>query len=114
MKQTLAYILFFLGFVHIALGQTVMDTVNLPEVKLQHSRLQTHSIGTDIEVLSPELIGESSSQQLSDCIANHSSVYIKQYGALATPTFRGTSSSHTLGLWNGIPLNSIANGLLDF
>jgi vitamin B12 transporter len=114
MKQTLAYILFFLGFVHIALGQTVMDTVNLPEVKLQHSRLQTHSIGTDIEVLSPELIGESSSQQLSDCIANHSSVYIKQYGALATPTFRGTSSSHTLVLWNGIPLNSIANGLLDF
>jgi iron complex outermembrane receptor protein len=91
-----------------------VDTIILPEVKLEHNRLQTHSIGTYIEELSPELIGETSSQQLSDCIAKHSSVYIKQYGALATPTFRGTSSSHTLVLWNGIPLNSIANGLLDF
>ena len=28
-------------------------------------------------------------------------------------TFRGTSSSHTSVLWNGIPINSIANGLAD-
>ncbi len=114
MKQILTNILFLLGFAHIAQGQMAMDTIRLPEVKLEDNRLQTHSIGTHLEVLSPELIGESSSQKLSDCLANHSSVYIKQYGALATPTFRGTSSSHTLVLWNGIPLNSIANGLLDF
>jgi iron complex outermembrane receptor protein len=114
MNQTLAYILLFWGLSVNSLAQMAMDTIRLPEVKLEHNRLQTHSIGTDIEVLSPDLIGESSSQQLSDCIANHSSVYIKKYGALATPTFRGTSSSHTLVLWNGIPLNSIANGLLDF
>ena len=114
MKQTLAYILLFLGLSVNSLAQMAMDTIRLPEVKLEHNRLQTHSIGTDIEVLSPELIGQFSSQKLSDCLANHSSVYIKQYGALATPTFRGTSSSHTLVLWNGIPLNSIANGLLDF
>ena len=87
-----------------------MDTIRLPEVKLEHNRLQTHSIGTHLVILTPEIIGESSSQKLSDCLVNHSSVYIKQYGALATPTFRGTSSSHTLVLWNGIPLNSIANG----
>jgi len=114
MKLFLIHILFFLGFVHIALGQAVMDTVNLPEVKLEESRLQTHSIGSNIEVLSPEIIGEANSQKLADFLANNSSFYIKQYGALATPTFRGTSSSHTLVLWNGIPLNSIANGLLDF
>ena len=95
-------------------GQMAMDTIRLPEVKLDHNRLQTHSIGTHLVILTPEIIGESTSQKLSDCLVNHSSVYIKQYGALATPTFRGTSSSHTLVLWNGIPLNSIANGLLDF
>ena len=114
MKQILAYILLFLGLSVNSLAQTAMDTVNLPEVKLQHSRLQTHAIGSNIQVLSPEIIGEGNSQNLSDFLTNHSAFYVKQYGALATPTFRGTSSSHTLVLWNGIPLNSIANGLLDF
>ncbi len=114
MKQTLVHILLFWGLGVNSLAQMAMDTIRLPEVKLEHNRLQTHSIGTHLVVLTPEIIGESSSQKLSDCLVNHSSVYIKQYGALATPTFRGTSSSHTLVLWNGIPLNSIANGLLDF
>lgn len=114
MKQTLVHIFLLLGFVTTLQGQMAMDTIRLPEVILEHNRLQTHSIGTHLVILTPEIIGESSSQKLSDCLANHSSVYIKQYGALATPTFRGTSSSHTLVLWNGIPLNSIANGLLDF
>ena len=114
MKQTLIHILLLMGLAGNLQGQMAMDTISLPEVKLEHNRLQTHSIGTHLVTLSPEIIGESSSQKLSDCLVNHSSVYIKQYGALATPTFRGTSSSHTLVLWNGIPLNSIANGLLDF
>ena len=114
MKKTLAYILLFWGLSVNSLAQMAMDTIRLPEVKLEHNRLQTHSIGKHLVILTPKIIGESTSQKLSDCLANHSSVYIKQYGALATPTFRGTSSSHTLVLWNGIPLNSIANGLLDF
>ena len=108
MKQILAYILLFLGLSVNSLAQTAMDTVNLPEVKLEESRLQTHAIGSNIQVLSPEIIGEGNSQNLSDFLTNHSAFYVKQYGALATPTFRGTSSSHTLVLWNGIPLNSIA------
>ena len=114
MKQTLVHILLLMGLVGNLQGQMAIDTIRLPEVKIEHNRLQTHSIGTHLVILTTQIIGESSSQKLSDCLANHSSVYIKQYGALATPTFRGTSSSHTLVLWNGIPLNSIANGLLDF
>ena len=114
MKKTIANIFLLLGFATNLQGQIAMDTIRLPEVKLENTRLQTHSIGTHLISLNPEIIGESSSQNLSDLLENHSSVYIKQYGALATPTFRGTSSSHTLVLWHGIPLNSIANGLLDF
>ena len=114
MKQTLVHILLLMGLAGNMQGKMAMDTIELPEVKLEHNRLKTHSIGTHVEVLTTELIGESSSQKLSDCLANHSSVYIKQYGALATPTFRGTSSSHTLVLWNGIPLNSIAKACWIF
>jgi vitamin B12 transporter len=114
MKQIIAYILLFLGFVSNLQAQMAMDTIRLPEVKLIESRIQTHSIGSNVEVISSELIGSSNTQNLADFLAVNTAFYIKQYGSLATPSFRGTSSSHTLVLWNGIPLNSLANGLMDF
>ena len=57
---------------------------------------------------------EGNSNNLAGLVSRLSSLYIKSYGALATPSFRGTTSSHTLVLWNGIPINSNANGLADF
>jgi len=114
MKQTIAYILLLLGFVTTLQGQMAMDTIQLPEVKLMESKLIAHAIGTQMDVIKPATLAEGSSSDLASIITSSSSVYIKQYGALATPSFRGTSSSHTLVLWNGVPLNSIANGLSDF
>ena len=114
MKQTIAYILLLLGFVTTLQGQMAMDTIQLPEVKLMESKLIAHTIGTQMDVIKIATFGEGSSSDLASLISSSSSVYIKQYGALATPSFRGTSSSHTLVLWNGVPLNSIANGLTDF
>ena len=114
MKQTIAHIFLIFGFVSTLQAQMAMDTIQLPEVKLMESRLIAHTIGTQIDVIETDIIGEGSSCDLASIIFNSSSVYIKQYGALATPSFRGTTSSHTLVLWNGVPLNSIANGLSDF
>ena len=114
MKQTIALISLLLSFASNLQGQITMDTIQLPEVKLMESRLFTHVIGTQMDVIKPATLAEGSSCDLASTISSFSSVYIKQYGALATPSFRGTSSSHTLVLWNGIPLNSIANGLSDF
>jgi len=114
MKQTIAHIFLLLGFVTTLQGQMAMDTIQLPEVKLMESRLIAHAIGTQMDVIKPATLAEGSSSDLASIITSSSSVYIKQYGALATPSFRGTSSSHTLVLWNGVPLNSIANGLSDF
>ena len=114
MKKTILNIFLLFILVSDLQGQMLMDTIRLPEVKLTESRLYDHSIGTQMEIIKPAIIGEGSSSDLSSVISSSSSVYVKQYGALATPSFRGTSSSHTLVLWNGIPLNSIANGLSDF
>jgi len=114
MKQTIAQIFLLLGFVTTLQGQMAMDTIQLPEVKLMESKLIAHAIGTQMDVIKPATLAEGSSSDLASIITSSSSVYIKQYGALATPSFRGTSSSHTLVLWNGVPLNSIANGLSDF
>ena len=94
-------------------AQMVMDTINLPEVRLTETRISTHNIGVNIDTINSTSLHESSSLELTSVINNFSSFYVKRYGALATPTFRGTSSSHTLVLWNGIPINSIANGLSD-
>tara|TARA_B100002052_G_scaffold63093_1_gene56317 strand:- start:38397 stop:40229 length:1833 start_codon:yes stop_codon:yes gene_type:complete len=94
-------------------AKTALDTIILPEVKLVESRLGTNNIGNNINIINIESLDEGSSVDLANIISSSSSVYVKQYGALATPTFRGSSSSHTLVLWNGMPINSIANGLAD-
>jgi len=114
MKQILAHIIILIGFAYTMQGQTPIDTIDLPEVRLEQSRLRTHSIATQMEIFTPTELGNSPSQNLADFLSLNSVLYFKQYGALATPSFRGTSSSHTLVLWNGIPLNSVANGLMDF
>ena len=99
--------------VNAVLAKTALDTITLPEVKLVESRLATHNIGYNIDVINTESLAEGSCIDLANIISSSSSFYVKQYGALATPTFRGSSSSHTLVLWNGLPINSIANGLAD-
>ena len=114
MKQILAHIIILISFAYTLQGQTPIDTINLPEVRLEQSRLRTHSIATQMEIFTPVELGNFPSQNLVDFLSNNSALYFRQYGALATPSFRGTSSSHTLVLWNGIPLNSVANGLMDF
>ena len=43
----------------------------------------------------------------------NTTIYVKSYGFLNTPSFRGTSILHTLISWNGIPINSSASGLTD-
>tara|TARA_Y100000746_G_scaffold103896_1_gene88634 strand:+ start:41 stop:1879 length:1839 start_codon:yes stop_codon:yes gene_type:complete len=95
-------------------SQITNDTIFLPEVLLEESKIKEFSLGINYEVFDPLLIGLSSASTLSDHLTNYSNIYIKEYGALATPAFRGTSSSHTNILWNGISINSIANGVVDF
>jgi iron complex outermembrane receptor protein len=113
MKKNLSYIYLICVLVNTSQAQMAMDTIRLPEVKLIESKIATHDVGTNIDVIKTNSLFEGSSINLANLISSSSSIYIKKYGALATPTFRGTSSSHTLVLWNGIPINSVANGLAD-
>ena len=95
-------------------GQNTSDTILLPEVLLSETKLYDFKIGINYEIINPTIIDLSSATTLSEQLSNYSNIYIKEYGALATPAFRGTSSSHTSVLWNGIAINSVANGLVDF
>ena len=92
---------------------SITDTVNLNEVSVISPKSITFSNGSNVKKIDPFKIKISQTEKIADLLSSNSSVYIKQYGALATATIRGTSSSHTSVSWNGIPINSIANGLSD-
>ena len=92
---------------------SIPDTVNLNEVSVISPKSITFSNGSNVKKIDPFKIKISQTEKIADLLSSNSSVYIKQYGALATATIRGTSSSHTSVNWNGIPINSIANGLSD-
>ena len=94
-------------------SQITNDTILLPEVILEESKIKNFTTGVNYEIFNPLLVGLAPSTSLSEYLTTYSNIYIKEYGALATPAFRGTSSSHTNVLWNGIPINSLANGLVD-
>ncbi len=113
MKHFLVYILLFFGLSVNLLAQTTLDTIHLPEVLLSESKIEIHAIGGKTETIFPLLLGEGKTQTLADFLNKNGSIFIKQYGALATPSFRGTAASHTLFLWNGIPLNSLSSGMID-
>ena len=89
------------------------DTVNLNEVSVISPKSVSLSNGSNVKLIEPFKIKISQTEKIADLLNSNSSVYIKQYGALATATIRGTSSSHTVVNWNGIPINSLANGLSD-
>ena len=92
---------------------SITDTVNLNEVSVISPKSITFSNGSNVKKIDPFKIKISQTEKIADLLSSNSSIYIKQYGALATATIRGTSSSHTSVNWNGYPINSIANGLSD-
>jgi iron complex outermembrane receptor protein len=55
-------------------------------------------------------------RSMADLLSDESPICIKSYGqgSLATSSFRGGSASQTAILWNGLNINSITNGQLDF
>ncbi len=72
--------------------------------------------GTRTTRLRGELLEANRTASLGDLLAGHTSVAIKTLGqgALATSSFRGTSSSHTRVSWNGVPVNPAMRGNVDF
>lgn len=72
--------------------------------------------GMKVTVFDSLALRENISVSLSDLLAYNSAVFVKQSGrsSLSTVSFRGTSSSHTQVLWNGMKINSPMLGMTDF
>jgi len=113
MKYIYIYIYCLSLFASLANAQ-ILDTIILPEVTLVENKLSFENTGSKIKNFNHLRNLVFPSDNIGDFLQFNSSFYIKKYGALATSSFRGTSSSHTLILWEGIPLNSLSTGVFDF
>ncbi len=91
------------------------DTLTLKEFELtaELSQLQTLASKRSID---QDVLATTSHHDLGRMLMTHSPVFFRQYGpgSLSTAAFRGTAASHTLVLWNGIPLNAPQLGQVDF
>ena len=98
------------------IGQDLADSVHtLDKVTITQSRLNDYmAAGYQLPIDSTMLL-LSSGGSLTDLLRKQGLGHIRTYGpgGLASPSFRGTGSSHTSILWDGINLVSPLSGQLD-
>ncbi len=107
-------VLFFLLGLFTRLMAQSPDTFHLDLFEYSES-YQRDLPGHKKENVDSQTLDQYDNQNLADLLSNHTPVHIKSYGlgGLSTPTFRGTGPSHTQIAWNGVPVNSPMNGLVD-
>ena len=115
MKRLLMILTLFLTLSIAASAQN--DTIVLESVEVTSSyiykKVQERAMESRIDTA---LIKRLKTVSLSQLLIQHSPVFIKTYGpgGTASASFRGTTASHTLVLWNGLQLNSPSLGEVDF
>lgn len=93
------------------------DTVMLENIEISASYINNKVQQKTMErKIDTAVIKRLKTVSLSQLLIQHSPVFIKTYGpgGTASASFRGTTSSHTLVLWNGFQLNSPTLGEVDF
>ena len=93
------------------------DTITLNVVDITAKGIQKEELYPPVMKKMDSLVLEKkSTSTLSELLIRHSPVFIKTYGpgGISTASFRGTTASHTLVLWNGFQLNAPTLGQVDF
>ncbi|MBB3696041.1 TonB-dependent receptor plug domain-containing protein [Flammeovirga yaeyamensis] len=106
-------------FAHVSLF--AQDEYQLPdrelnEVEITAKTMKYYSQGAHIQSFDSATIQLNNDNTLASFLRDHSSAYIREYGApgqLTTVSLRGTSPENTAIIWNGINLNSLTLGQLD-
>ena len=107
LQTVVSWVLFIVP--SIGQAQQKMDSiVHLQEVVIEQSRLSGYAISKytlKVDSLTHQL---ASAGSLADLLRKYGFGHLRAYGpgGLATASFRGTGSSHTAVLWNGINLLS--------
>ncbi|AHM62125.1 outer membrane cobalamin receptor protein [Flammeovirgaceae bacterium 311] len=98
-----------------ALAQVDADTL-LPAVEITGLRHESFTAGVKRQQLDSLSLQLQRGQSLASLLNERSPLYLREYGPgqLTTLSFRGTGSSHTAVLWNGLNINSPTLGQTDF
>lgn len=109
----IAFLLTVLNINSLAQNDTIM--LDYVEISASHinNKVQEKAMERKIDTAIMQRLQTAS---LSQLLIQHSPVFIKTYGpgGTASASFRGTTASHTLVLWNGLQLNSPSLGEVDF
>ena len=92
------------------------DSIALQPVTVVGFAPERFMAGLKVQRIASATLQQFRFQNLSDLLAFHTPLAFKNYGPgqLNTVSFRGTSSSHTAVLWNGININQPNLGQTDF
>lgn len=107
----------FLCVFFLSLSLRAQDTITLNAVDVSASRFKTETLNPLVmKKIDTLVLQAKSTATLSELLIQHSPVYIKTYGpgGISTASFRGTTASHTLVLWNDFQLNAPSLGQVDF
>lgn len=112
MKHTFTLLYFLLGF---QLVFTQEDTIHLQETILSEQKVFRNSQTQNIIELSDSVL-KRNQPSLTNLLNFNTPIYFKENGAgmVSSPSFRGTTASQTVVLWNGININSQTTGQTDF
>src|SRR5690606_12237721 len=91
------------------------DTVKLSGASISGNYLLDKN-QTQSEIILNDSILKKNQPSLAQLLNFNSPIYFKENGAgmVASPSFRGTTASQTVVLWNGININSQTTGQTDF
>ncbi|MBR6437810.1 MAG: TonB-dependent receptor [Bacteroidales bacterium] len=109
--------LFVLLFLVVSFAAMAQDTIVLQSVEVNADAIRKNQAETAMErKMDTALLKRLNTITMSQLLIQHSPVFIKTYGpgGVATASFRGTTASHTLVLWNGFQLNAPTLGQVDF
>lgn len=113
---------FFRAVITLVLGLWFAQLHAQDTILLQTVEVTADKIGMEVvkplvtRKLDTIVLQAKSTSTLAELLIQHSPVFIKTYGpgGVSTASFRGTTASHTLVLWNGFQLNAPSLGQVDF
>ena len=115
MPPKITYLLIFLAMPLLATAGGIKDSIfELPVVEVRDIR-QLRVAGMKQLRIDSIVIAGKRHLGLAQMLSEHTPVFIKEYGrgAMATASFRGTSPSHTVINWNGMPISDPMTGMSD-
>ncbi|WP_281232114.1 TonB-dependent receptor plug domain-containing protein [Flavobacterium gelatinilyticum] len=114
MTLRMRFVLLFLLLCQVICAQNDSIT-KLKEVLVSDTNLKKYSNSQSVLQLNDSVINKNE-PLLTNLLNYNSSIYFKEYGRgmLSNVSFRGTTSSQTAVIWNGININSQMNGSTDF